>query len=149
MEDQMDPAEALALAQGARERVAARAKSSGWYAPPYGLCCGMIVAGGGMEPPWGTLVIGVGTLAVALLYAYWRRKTGISVYGFRKGRTRTIALILAAALLGLVFAGLGLRLGLGLAWGPYVCGAAAAVIGALASAAWDRAWRAELTGSGQ
>lgn len=150
MEPELNPAEALALAQNARSRVAARVEDSpGWYAPIYGLCCGGIVAGGGMKQPLGILLIAVSTLSVCLLYRHWQHKTGLSVSGYRKGWTRTIALALVAMMTGLMLAGLGLRTEFGLAWAPFACGAVTAIFAAWGSHLWDRAWRAQMAGSGQ
>jgi hypothetical protein len=139
MTDELNPAEALALARGARERVAARAAASpGWYAPLYGLCCGAIVA-----------VIAASLVAVALLYRRWSQLTGLSVSGYRKGWTRAIAIGLVVMLTGLMVAGLGLREEMGLAWAPFACGAVAAIFAGLGSALWDRAWRAQMTDAAQ
>jgi hypothetical protein len=144
MEPELDPAEALALAKGARARLAARAATPAWYAPLYGLGCGGLVAGGGMRPPWSLIVIAVSLAWVFLLYGRWQRKSGLAVGGYRKGRTRTIALALVVALLGLTLAGFALRERMGFIWAPIVCGAVAAAIAAFASAAWDRAWRDQM-----
>ncbi|MEA3011626.1 MAG: hypothetical protein QOD42_171 [Sphingomonadales bacterium] len=146
MADELDPAEALALAKGARDRVAARAGTPAWYAPLYGLCCGGLVAGAGMKQPLGLAIIGVSLAAVLLLYRTWQQQSGLSVSGYRKGRTRTIALALAALLVMLALGGFELSTRFGILWAPYACGAAAALTGALASLAWDRAWLAELAG---
>jgi hypothetical protein len=146
MTSELDPAEALAMARGARERVAARAAASpGWYAPVYGLCCGGIVAGGGLRQPLGILLIAFSTLAVVLLYRHWQNKTGLSVSGYRKGWTRVIALALVVMMVGLMLAGLGLRTEFGLAWAPLACGAVTAVFAAWGSIVWDYAWRAQMT----
>jgi hypothetical protein len=91
-------------------------------------------------------MVGVGAMSVALLYAKWQRQSGLSVHGLRKGRTRTIAILLGVALVALMLGGLALRMRLGLGWGPIACGALTVPIAAFASAAWDRAWRAELAG---
>jgi hypothetical protein len=146
MADELDPAEALALAKGARERVAARgAAAPRWYAPLYGLMCGVIVAGGGTRQPMGSVMAALGIVMVGLLYAHWQQMTGLGVNGYRKGRTRTIAVALAAAMVVLMLGGLALRTELGLEWGPLACGALGAVLAWVASAAWDRAWRAQIT----
>lgn len=150
MTSDLDPAEALALARSARERVAARAAASpGWYAPFYGLCCGGIVAGAAMKQPLGLAVMAISLAAVGLLYRRWSQLTGLSVSGYRKGWTRTIAIALVVMLTGLIMAGVGLRAQMGLAWAPFACGAVAAVFAGLGSALWDRAWRAQMTDAAQ
>lgn len=150
MADELDPAEALALARSARERVKARAAAApGWYAPLYGLMCGVLIAGGGTPQPMGIMMVALGIVSVGLLYAYWQQITGLSVNGYRKGRTRVIAVALAAAMVVLMLGGLALRTELGLEWGPLACGALGAILAGLASAAWDRAWHAQMTDDGQ
>lgn len=150
MTNELDPTEALALARGARERVAARAAASpGWYAPLYGLCCGGLVAGGGLAQPLGILLVGASLLAVALLYQRWQQLTGLGVHGYRKGRTRTIAVALVVVLIVLMVAGLVLRERFALGWAPLAAGAVAAILAAWGSHSWDRAWRVQMTESGQ
>ena len=148
MTEELDPREALALAERTRDRMLERAATPPWYAPLYGLGCGLIVAGGGSPQPWGLLLVTVGILSVALLYWRWTQSSGLSVNGYRAGTTRMIAVGLATALAGLLLAGLVLREMIGLVWAPFLCGAAAALIAAVASAAWDRAWRAQIRRGG-
>lgn len=144
MEQEFNPADALSSAEAMRERVASRATKTPWYAPLYGLACGGLVASAGLPQPWMALGTVASLIAVGLLYRRWQAVTGLSVDGYRKGRTRTIAIALAATLVTLMVVGLVLRTRFGLAWAPFACGAAAAVIAALLSAAWDRAWRAQI-----
>ena len=144
MGDDFEPRDALAIAQAARERLADRAKVPAWYGIIYGLCCGAIVAAMGMDPPWSLLLLGIGLIALALLYRTWQQLTGLSVNGYRKGRTRTIALLLAVGLAGLGLAGLFLRKGYHIEWAPFAAGGAAVPVAILLSMAWDRAWRREI-----
>ena len=156
MTEELDPRAALALAERTRERMAERAAAvPGWYAPLYGLGCGVLVAGGamlageGLPRTLGSLLVAVSLLGVAFLYRHWQKTTGLSVNGYRAGATRWIAICLAAALVGLMLAGMLLS-ERGLVWAPVACGAAAALIAAFASAAWDRAWQAQIRrGEGQ
>ena len=150
MTEELDPRAALDLAERTRERMAARAATPAWYAPFYGIGCGLIVAGGGLPQPWGMLVVGIGILSVALLYTRWTRGSGLSVNGYRAGTTRVIAIGLAVALVALLLAGLVLRERMGLVWAPVLCGLLAALVAAFASAAWDKAWQAQIRrGEGQ
>jgi hypothetical protein len=145
MSDNFDPREALTLAQQTRQRMASRADTTpGWYGIAYGLMCGLIVASAGVPAPWGLLLLGFSLCMLAVLYRYWTQLTGLSVNGYRKGRTRTIAIALAIILASLAMLGLYLRKSLGLGWAPLATGAAAMPIAMLASWAWDRAWRREI-----
>lgn len=143
-QDQIDPAEALALAKGTRERMAARAYIPAWCAPIYGLLCGILVAGGGTVQPFGILMVAMSILGLGFLYRSWSDRAGLSVNGYRAGRTRLIAIGLAICLCVLMLAGLALNRLSGLVWAPFACGAVAAVVSYVASAAWDRAWKAQL-----
>ena len=150
MTEELDPRAALDLAERTRERMAARAATPAWYAPLYGIGCGLIVAGGGLPQPWGMLLVAVGILSVALLYMRWTQSTGLSVNGYRAGATRVIAVALAFALIALPLAGLVLRERMGMIWAPVFSGVLGAFVAAFASAAWDRAWREQIRrGDGQ
>jgi len=150
MTEELDPREALALAERTRGRMLERAATPPWYAPLYGLGCGLMVAGGGLPQPLGLTLVALGLIGVALLYTRWTDRSGLSVNGYRAGTTRVIAIGLVIALVALLLGGLMLRERLGLAWAPLLCGAAGAVLAAFASTAWDKAWRAQIRrGAGQ
>ena len=150
MTEELDPRAALALAERTRERLAARAATPFWYPPLYGLGCGLLVAGGGLPQPWGIMLVALGIISVALLYARWTQSSGLSVNGYRAGATRVIAVGLVVALLALLLAGLALREAMGLVWAPIVCGVVGALVAAFASAAWDKAWQEQIRrGEGQ
>jgi hypothetical protein len=150
MTEELDPRAALALVRDARVRMAERAATPVWYAPLYGLFCGLLVAGAGLPQPWGLIQVAVALIAVGLLYHRWTQISGLVVNGYRAGATRVIAIALTFALVGLALGGLALREHMGLVWGPIACGIVGALIAAFASAAWDRAWREEIRrGAGQ
>lgn len=150
MTEELDPRAALALAERTREQMAQRAATPAWYAPLYGVGCGVMVAGGGLPQPGGGILVGLGTIFIALLYVRWTQRSGLAVNGYRAGATRVIAVGLAAALLALLLAGLALREAMGLVWAPVLCGVVAALVAAFASAAWDKAWQAQIRrGEGQ
>lgn len=139
-----DPAVALSLANAARERIAARADVPNWYGWCYGIFCGLLVAGGGLGNALGMAMVAVGISGLAVIYRVWVDLTGIEVNGYRAGRTRMIASLLAIVLVALMLGGMGARLFLELPWAPYaagIIGAASAIIGGYA---WHRAWKADL-----
>ncbi|TFI57232.1 hypothetical protein E2493_16135 [Sphingomonas parva] len=145
MTDDFEPRQALATATAARQRLAARAASPRWYAPLYGLGTGGIVASVGLPGPWPVAGSVVCLLFVAALYSVWKAKTGLSVNGYRRGRTLPLTLGFLAVILGLAFVAVHFGRDEGKAWVPLACGAVAAIVAAFASAAWDRLWRAEMT----
>jgi len=144
MTEELDPVAALALAERTRQRLAERAATPFWYAPLYGLGCGLIVAGGGLEQPWGMMLVAIGIISITLLYMRWTQSSGLSVNGYRAGATRVIAVGLAVAMVALTLAGLALRERMGLIWAPIFCGVLGAFVAAFASAAWDKAWQDQI-----
>lgn len=117
-----------------------------WYAPLYGLLSGAIVLGGGLPQPAGLLVLAAGIAGLTILYRTWANGAGISLNGYRAGRTRVIAIGVAVVMTGLMLAGMVLRMSYGIAWAPFAAGAIAVPVAAFASAMWDHAWRAQIMG---
>ncbi len=139
-----DARDALSLARGARERLAARAVAPWWYAPAYGLGCGGVVASLAL-PNHLAPIAALGCLLMLLgLYAIWRRRSGLSVSGYRAGATRRIAIGIGGAFLAAYSLALLLRDRYPDGRGPIICGLVLAFIAARGSAAWDRAWRKEI-----
>lgn len=153
MADEHDPrmdageaARALAAVAETRSRFAQRAH---WSLPRHlavGLLMGLLVASYAL-PEAGTMaVLGLVILLVLLVIARDRARDGFFVNGYRKGRTRTIALLLAGAsilALGAALAGKHLY---GMGWAPIAAGAIMVAAGTWASIAWERAYRADLAG---
>lgn len=143
MDQQLDPNDALAIARDARHRLAARATTPWWYPPLYGLGCGAIVASYALPVP----LIAVGVLAsLALLlatYVTWQRRSGLSVNGYRRGRT-WITIPLVIVFIAVALLATWLRFEQRIVWAPIVLGGLLAVIAGGASAAWDKAWRADI-----
>lgn len=132
--------DALALAARTRARMVARAASPPWYAPLYGLCCGGLVASLAL-PDWYAVTGAVASLLSAiLLYVVWSRRSGLRVNGYRSGRTRRATAALLVAYLAACRVALSWRE----TWVPLVAGSVLAVVAALGSRAWDRAWRADI-----
>lgn len=144
MKDQLDPADAIAIREAARRNMVSRAKTPWWYAPLYGLGCGGMIAS--IALPLAFIPLGVVACSMLILSGYmaWSHASGLSVNGYRRGRTLpvTIMLIIAFVLFG--GAAAALRFAAGLGWAPLACGIAFAPVAGLASAAWDRAWRADI-----
>ena len=144
MSDQLDPADALAITRNARTRLARHAAMPSWYAPLYGLGSGVMVASLVFRGPAQILVEMLALIGVLALYSRWKRQSGLSVTGFRRGRTMpiTVALVLAAIVAFVV--AFSTRDIPGYGWTPLACGAVFGVFAGFASAAWDRAWIADM-----
>ena len=147
MADPFDTTDALAMREAMRRRMAARAATPWWYPPLYGLGCGGMVASIALPTP----LIAPGAVACALLlaagYVVWSRTSGLSVSGYRRGRTLPVTIAVVAAFMLLALAAMLLRFEAGIGWAPLACGAVLAVVAGIGSAAWDRAWRADILGA--
>jgi hypothetical protein len=144
-QDQLEPADALALTQASRRRLTERELSPWWYAPLYGLGIGVMVGSLTAPKPW-PLLFAPALIGLVLLYRFWAVRTGLSATGIRSGRTLWVTLGLVAVLLGLSFGGLRLR-DAGYEWGFLATGVACALAAAAGSKLWDRVWIAELRAS--
>jgi len=144
MNERLDPAQALAITRHARARMARHAGTPRWYAPLYGLGCGAMVASLAFRGPAQAVVGTAALMGIIALYSYWSRSSGLKVNGYRRGRTLPITIaVLVTAMLAIGIAA-GTRDIPGYGWTPLVCGAVFGVISALASAAWDRRWIADI-----
>jgi len=142
--DPVDPAEALRLAHQSRARLAGRDLSPWWYAPVYGLGVGLLVAAPGFPGRLMPLAYAAGIGVVALAYFAWSQATGLSVFGFRGGRTLPVAVGLVTFLVVVSLGGLLLQRLAGIGWAPLAAGVVAGLGAAVGSRLWDRAWIAEL-----
>lgn len=145
-DDEPTPDDARAVIARTRARMAARAATPWWYPITYGAGVGGLVASLALPPR----LVPVGTTAcLAVLlggYAVWQHRTGLRVHGWRPGATRAIAARLAAMMvICIAVAGLWRSRGGGAVL-PVGLGLVLGVIAARSSAAWDRAWRAEMLG---
>ena len=144
-DQQVDPAEALALARSARSNLAELPLCPKWYAPVFGAGTGGVIASLALDPPWSFVAMGACFLGIGVAYQTWSRRTGLRVHGYRRGRTRSVAVGLVLALWALIAVTLWMQLQLDLAWAPVAGGLVAAVVAAVGSRMWDAAWRAQIT----
>lgn len=145
--DSPDPASAalaLAATNRARSRMAAGDLGTSWYAPLYGLATGALIASYALPEHLISIGVAVSILGMALLFRTWKRRTGLSVNGYRAGSTRPTVIAFAVLMLGLLMAGVVLRFRLGIVWAPLPLGVVGGVVATLASRRFDRIWREEL-----
>jgi hypothetical protein len=145
--DSSDPASAalaLAATNAARSRMAAGDLGTRWYAPLYGTGVGALIASYSLPQHLILLGVGVSMLGIALLFQRWKQRTGLSVNGYRPGRTRPTVIAFAVLMIGLLIAGVVLRFRLGINWAPLALGVVGGIVAALASRRFDRIWREEL-----
>jgi hypothetical protein len=139
-----EAAAALAAMQDSRDRLAKAADCPPERHLVFALLLGGVVAAQA-APPMGTMLIeGLLGLAVFLVIAWDRKRTGMFINGYRAGRTRPLTFALLAVTLAIGGVGVWLKVSLGLVWAPVVCGGVVAVVAFLMSAAWQRIYRREL-----
>lgn len=145
----MEQDEARASLDAARAATDSLARAAQDACPPwrhaaFGLVMGSLVLSVSLPTPLQSVLFVVAMAGVAMLATWDRRRTGVFVNGFRRGRTLPLTLALLGTLLVLVFAelharesGLGMATRLGLA-------AMAFAIACLASIRFQRIYLREL-----
>ena len=141
---QLDPAEALALAEGARRRTAVRGQAP-WYHLVYGL--GLTVMTAGLVLPSPIIGTTVGLMIVVANFLTWSRRTGLGPIRHTR-RTLLVVIPFAVLIMSAFIAAFVLRERFGLAWAPLAAAPIVGALGALASWRVDRAWLADAASPG-
>lgn len=143
----MHPSEAAAqldAMQQSRERLAALCNCPPERHLAFALILGGLVASGSLPTPWSLVAEGVLFLAIGAVALWDRKRTGMFVNGYRRGRTLPLTLTLLATTMLLLCLGIWLREERGMQLAPAACGVATAIIAFLASVQWQRVWVREL-----
>lgn len=144
----MDPIEAQAaldsMTAAQREFAASGPKYPLWRHIAFAAVMGAIVLSQGFGPPLQVVLFVFAMAAVAWIVADDRRRYGLFVSGYRKGRTLPLTLVMVALLLGAMGAeiyarinGLSLAVKFGIAGGAFVVALAASLL-------WTRIYDREL-----
>jgi hypothetical protein len=139
-----DAARMLAEVQAANTELAKRAVAPVWYHPALGLLSGGMVLALNASTAWAVVYSGVFVVGIGLLVLAYRRKTGLWINGYRKGRTRWVAIGLAAAFPAIGVASVWLQRERGLDWSPWAGAGAVFVLTTIAGFAWEAAFRRDL-----
>lgn len=134
----------LAEVEAANAALAERAKAPVWYHPALGLLMGGLIAVQGQPISIMLAFYAAYALGLVLLMRAYKRHTGLWINGYRAGRTRWIAVGLAAlsSVMGLISIWLFRERGLAVA--PFIFGAIVAVIVTIGGFVWEAAFRADL-----
>lgn len=138
----------MAEVEAANADLAERAKAPTWYHPALGLLMGGLVAMQGQSIP---LLIGYYVVFVAgllLLVRAYKRHTGMWINGYRAGRTRWVAIGLAALTTLSMLIAVWLQRERGLAVAPLVFGGLVAVIVTIGGFVWEAAFRSDVREGG-
>lgn len=134
----------LAEVEAANSDMAERAKAPTWYHPVFGLLMGGLVAVQGQAVPAKLSYYVIFLIAIALLARAYKRHTGMWINGYRAGRTRWVAVGLAALSTLSMLIAVWLQRERGLTAAPLVFGALIAVIVTIGGFVWEAAFRADL-----
>ncbi len=148
----MNPMEAQAaldsMAEAQRELARSGPKYPLWRHAAFAAVMAALVLGQGLGPPWRLLLFVLPMAAVAWLVTDDRKRYGVFVNGYRKGRTLPVTILLLALMLGAmggeIYArsnNVGLEVKLGIA--GFAFGVALAM-----SLWWTRLYDRELLGGG-
>jgi hypothetical protein len=138
----------LAEVQAANTQMAERAKAPVWYHPALGLLMGGLVAAQGQAIPVMIGFYAVFLVGLTLLARAYQRHTGMWINGYRAGRTRWVAVGLAALTTLCMFIAVWLQRERGLAFAPLIFGALVAVIVTIGGFVWEAAFRRDLRDGG-
>ena len=137
----------LEQAQAARARLAQKLDCPPWAHTLIGALFAVLVADMAAPEPLILPIEGAVALVGVAIFFWFRRRMGFFVNGYRKGRTRPIAFGLVGAYLVCFSLAFWCRTELKLFWPAYALAVVMFGIGTWASVAWNRTYRAELTGS--
>jgi hypothetical protein len=82
--------------------------------------------------------------STGLVFLWDKRRTGMFINGYRRGRTRSLTFALLAVLLVIGGLGVWLKFDKGLWWAPIPAGLVVTLVSFVASRAWQQLYRAEL-----
>jgi len=83
-------------------------------------------------------------VAVGLIVLWDRRRNGVFINGYRRGRTRPLTFVLLAAMLGLVALSSWLAFDRGIGWAPFALAAIAVPVAYAFSVQWKSVFRREM-----
>ena len=143
--DEQEARAALAGVGGAQTRLAEAVACPPWRHAAFGAIMGGFVAAVALPTQWQTSLTVAVILATAGLAAHDRKRMGVFVNGYRKGRTRGVALVLLGAVVLLLLAQLYLRSSEGATVAKVALVLIAAAFATAASVVWQRAYVRDLT----
>lgn len=148
MNDQPDPAEALAAIQASRKAVHDRVATGGWrYDLTYAALMAGMVGGQALDMPYNVTASSLGLLGLVVLFQTETKRTGLKITGISPRYARWVAiaigLLAAAVIVVLAYVRRTMpEVPQGLVGG--VAAAVAFVIGLVGSRIWRRVYRAEM-----
>lgn len=139
-----EAAEALAAMRASQARLAQAADCPPERHLAFGALMGGIIATPALPFPYAILAEGLLLFGVGLVVRWDRRRTGMFINGYRRGRTRPLTFLLLAVVLVLYMTGFWLARDRGIWWAPLATGTVAAAAGYYFSTLWQRVFRREM-----
>jgi hypothetical protein len=136
--------EALAEIQEANRQMAERAKAPGYYHWTLGLLTGGMAAVQELPYPWMAAYYPIFGAGLFLLVRSYKRHTGMWIYGYRRGRTRVVAICGAIVAALLMMGGVWLKRMAGLDGACVAAGVLVAIEVTLLGHLWEMAYRRDL-----
>ncbi|QNN64678.1 hypothetical protein H9L12_10415 [Sphingomonas rhizophila] len=135
---------ALDAKQSAERDLAAAAHCPAWRHGVFGIMMGAMVASPAVALPWRYFVLAFALAAIPLIVRSDRKRTGMFINGYRRGKTRLVTFAILAALLVLYTLSVRAALSNGDHLTPLLLGIAAAVLATLGSIQWQRVFVREM-----
>ena len=143
--DSNEAAAALAGVSGAQHRLADQiGDCPPWRHAAFGFVMALLVGGASLPPLLQSTTVVVGMALVALIVRYDRRRYGVFINGYRRGRTLPLTLLVLAGVLLLMFAGIHAREAGLSAWTKAGIAALTFAYAVAGSVVWQRTFLAEL-----
>ena len=142
--DRNDASAALSAMQASRERLAAEADCPPERHAAFALLFGILTASQALPTHLVLAVEALTIVTVALVIQWDRRRTGMFINGYRRGRTRKVTLAMLAIFLPLYILGAWLKHFRGIDWAPVACGVVVAVAAYALSRLWQRVFVREM-----
>jgi len=144
MTDALSASQALEEARAARVQVAARLDCPAHMHALVALLMAVMVASQSLPEPLNLFAIAPSLCALVLLVAYQRRRFGFFVNGYRRGRTRWVAISLLLFVEAVLFGSIWLKESWRLALVPLAGGVVVFPVTLFASYRWQAAYKADL-----
>ena len=135
---------ALEAKNYAEAQIARAATCPPWRHAVFGLMMGGLIATPAIDLPMRFAALAVLLAAIPLIIASDRKRTGMFINGYRRGKTRIVVAAILAVELGIYSLSCVRALGHGDKVTPLLLGLAGIVIGTLGSMLWQRVFVSEL-----
>jgi hypothetical protein len=139
-----EAAEALAAMQASQARLATAADCPPERHLIFGTLIGALVLTPALPTPLMFALEAVVLIGIGLVVRWDRRRTGMFINGYRRGKTRWVTFSMLAAFLALYAASTLFAFDWHLPWGSVACGVITAIMGYFASVQWQRVFRREM-----